>query len=96
MTRVFLHYFWEFVLLMPFLNKICYFSRFRDFCGCWYNVLILKVKIAVCFIQILSQNTNMEDNQDNLAVRPLKYVKLVKIWSNFSTGQFLFLKHFLI
>jgi hypothetical protein len=34
------------------------------------NVLILKVKIdlvALCFIQILSQNTNMEGNQDNLA-----------------------------
>jgi hypothetical protein len=27
------------------------------------NVLILKVfKVAFCFIQILSQNTNMEDN----------------------------------
>jgi hypothetical protein len=37
------------------------------------NVLILKVKIllvAFCFAQILTQNTNMEDSQDNLACSP--------------------------
>jgi hypothetical protein len=39
------------------------------------NELILKVKIdlvALCLIQMLSQNRNMEDNQDNLACTATK------------------------
>jgi hypothetical protein len=45
------------------------------------NELILKVKIdlvALCLIQILSQNRNMEDNQDNLACTPLEILEIAK------------------
>jgi hypothetical protein len=45
------------------------------------NVLISKKKIDLvvfCFIQIRSQNTNMEDNQDNLACTPLEIREIAK------------------
>jgi superfamily II DNA/RNA helicase len=45
------------------------------------NELILKVKIdlvALCLIQMLSQNRNMEDNQDNLACTPLEILEIAK------------------
>jgi hypothetical protein len=45
------------------------------------NVLILKEKfdlIAFCFIQMLSQNTNMQDNQDNLACTPFEIREIAK------------------
>jgi hypothetical protein len=44
-----------------------------------FTLVDLGIFVAVvCFIQILLQNTNIEDNQDNLACTPLEIREIAK------------------